>query len=59
MRLLGWGGANGREESRWGSGEFVWSPLLVYLLEVIDSISSHPVGCSRRSWQGSLGTAAI
>ena len=58
MRLLGWGGRSGREESRWGGGKSGGGPLLVHLLEVIDSVSFHPVRCTRGNWQGPLGTVA-
>ena len=43
MRLLGWGGRNGKGESKWEGGEFVGGPLLIYLLEVTDAISFHSV----------------
>ena len=44
MRLLDWGGRNGKGESKWEGGEFVGGPLLIYLLEVIDAISFCSVG---------------
>ena len=58
MRLLGWGGRNGKGGSRWGAEDFLGDLLLVYLLEVIDATSFYYVGVSRRKWHESLRTAA-